>query len=181
MRKRTALFVVLVLAVTAYSQPKRRQSKVVDCGQVTQTRPGRGHGFRGEVVNEDYVFSARIRGGLTGWGGVAQVAPFHGFTIFLDSQMKSCIIFEVHLRVDDNPPRHPRTATPIQLGRAQGWQWAREGNIADSTVANFNTSFSFGPPNHVDDGEVLLIAPTPGFQEAKAAYDEFVRSIKFGQ
>jgi hypothetical protein len=32
----------------------------------------------------------------------------------------------------------------------------------------------------MDDGEILLITPTSRLKETKAAYDAFVRSIKFG-
>ena len=93
--------IVLLIAVSftkaAYCQVSVHRSKVVNCAQATRTRPQIGNVFRGSVSNDDYAFSARIPNGLTGWGGVYKDAPFHGFTIFLDSNMEACIVFEVHL------------------------------------------------------------------------------------
>jgi hypothetical protein len=139
-------------------------------------RPHIGIAYRGEVSSDDYRFSAHIPDGLTGWGGVGQGAPFHGFTIFLDSKMESCIEFEVHLRVDQaDAPGHSLVATPLQLGTAQAWRIVREG----LNVTNITTSFSSKHLSRVDDGEIVLIAPTARLHEAKRAYDAFLDSVKF--
>jgi hypothetical protein len=178
--------IVLLIAVSftkaAYCQVSVHRSKVVNCAQATRTRPQIGNAFRGSVSNVDYAFSARIPNGLTGWGGVYKDAPFHGFAIFLDSNMEACIVFEVHLRVDsDDTARPPSGATPIQLGKAQGWQWIRESRAANFHLTNIHLLFSFRQPNQMDDGEVLLITPTSRLKEAKTTYDALVRSIKFGR
>jgi hypothetical protein len=91
-------------------------------------------------------------------------------------------VFEVHLRVDSgDTARPPSVATSIQLGKAQGWQWIREGRTTNSRLTNIHLLFSFTQPNQIDDGEALLITPTSRLKEAKAIYDAFVRSIKFGR
>jgi hypothetical protein len=177
-KKLIVLLIALSFTEAAYCHVSVHQSKVVSCAQATKTRPQIGNAFRGSVSNDDYAFSARIPNGLTGWGGVYKDAPFHGFTIFLDSNMEACVVFEVHLRVDgDDSARPPSVATSIQLGKAQGWEWIREAN---SGWTNIHLLFSFRQPNQMDDGEILLITPTSRLKETKAAYDAFVRSIKFG-
>jgi hypothetical protein len=181
-KKLIVLLIAVSFADAAYCQVSGRQSKVVSCAQAAGTRQQTGNAFRGSVSNDDYAFSARIPNGLIGWGGVYKDAPFHGFTIFLDSNMEACIVFEVHLRVDRrDTARPPSAATSIQLGKAQGWQWTREGKTASSRLTNIHLLFSFTQPNQIDDGEVLLISPTSRLKETKATYDTFVRSIKFAR
>lgn len=182
-KKLIVLLVAVSFAEDAYCQLGLHQSRVVSCAQATRARPQIGNAFRGSMSNDDYAFSAQIPTGLAGWGGIYKDAPFHGFTIFLDSKMEACIIFEVHLRVDgDDTPRPPSAVTSIQLGKAQGWQWTREGRTANnSRLTNIHLLFSFRQPDQIDDGEVLLITPTSRLKEAKATYDAFVRSIKFGR
>ena len=181
-KKLIALLVAVSLVETAYCQLGLHQPRVVSCAQATRTRPQIGNAFRGSVSNDDYAFSAQVPSGLAGWGGVYKDAPFHGFDIFLDSNMEACIIFEVHLRVDgDDTLRRPSAATSTQLGKAQGWQWTREGRTANSRLTNIHLLFSFRQPNQIDDGEVLLITPASRIKETKATYDALVRSIKFGR
>lgn len=182
MIKKLVLLIAVSFTEAAYCQVSVHQSKVASCAQAAGTRPQIGNAFRGSVSNDGYAFSARIPSGLTGWGGVYKDAPFHGFTIFLDSNMEACIVFEVHLRVDaDDTARPPSVATSIQLGKAQGWQWTHEGRIANSRLINVHLMFSFRQPNQIDDGEVLLITPASRLKETKATYDAFVHSIKFGR
>jgi hypothetical protein len=118
---------------------------------------------------------------MTGWGGVAEAVPFHGFTIFLDSTEQSCIWFEIHLRVDesDAAPR-PSEAKSLHLGRAEGWQTTSDGLVNGVRLSNVRTSFSFKRPSEIDDGEVLLVAPTSQMREALRTYDEFLKSVAFG-
>lgn len=181
-KKLILLLVSISLTEVAYCQVSVHPSNVVSCAQAAGTRPQIGNAFRGNVSNDDYAFSARIPNGLTGWGGVYKDAPFHGFTIFLDSNMEACIVFDVHIRVDaDDTARPPSAATSIQLGKAHGWQWARDGKTGNSRLTNIHLLFSFKQSNQMDDGEILLISPTSRLKETKAAYDAFVRSIKFGR
>jgi hypothetical protein len=176
-----ALFVALSIVAIGYARPaSARPLTVTNCSRVTTTRPGVGNVFRGVVANDDYGFVARIPRGLKGWGGVAQDAPFHGFTIFLNPQMSACILFEVHVRVDEeDAPRHPHSASPMWFGKARAWQSIHDGEVESERLTNISTSFSFKRPAQIDDGEVLLIAPTSMLPEVKRRYDAFVRSLKF--
>lgn len=156
-------------------------SRVLQCTEATKSKSGDGQAYRGTVTNEDYGFSAKIPEGLTAWGGVALEAPFHGFTIFLNSQGSACILFEVHIRVDQEDILHrPASATPIRLGKATAWQSVLSGHVATGGLTNVRTSFSFKQLDQVDDGEVLLIAPTSELTGAKRVYDAFIQSLRFG-
>jgi hypothetical protein len=158
------------------------QSAVITCNQATAAEAKSGQPFRGAIINQDYAFSAHVPHGLTGWTGAAQSAPFHGFTIFLDEQMKACIIFEVHLRVNpDEAPKHGSSASSVRLGKATGWRSDYGGKIGSSSLRNIVTVFSFVQPDQVDDGEVLLVSPVARLPENQALYQRFVRSLKFGQ
>lgn len=85
----------------------------------TLSRPGVGSAFRGTVRNDDYAVSVQIPKGLVGWEGTDPPAPFHGFTIFLDPQMTACIVFEVHIRVDEDDTLKPHgSAASMHLGEA---------------------------------------------------------------
>jgi len=177
-----SLLIALSFAITAYCQSSKRLSEVIGCDQQTYTQPGVGYAFRGYVADEGYAFSVRIPDKLTGWGGVAPGAPFHGFTIFLDAQRRACIYFEVHIRVDEeDAPRSAANSMVIHLGRAEGWQTIRRGIVGKVSITNVTTIFSFRRPNRTDDGKVLLITPTANLRRAKARYDEFIRSLKFGE
>lgn len=174
------ILIVLVCSTVVTSQPIVGQSTVMRCEEATRARPQIGVAYRGQVTNDDYKFSAHVPNGLTGWGGVEQNAPFHGFTIFLDPKMESCIIFEVHLRVDEaDAPDHPRTAAPLQLGTAQAWKTVKEGTAQGLSMTKITTSFSSKLANQIDDGQILLIAPTVRLEEAKMLYQAFLDSVKF--
>jgi len=178
-----ALIVLIACSVAGRSQPVGgHQATVRECAQATNTRPRIGVQYRGYVKNEDYSFSARIPSGLTAWGGVANDAPFHGFTIFLDPSMKSCIVFEVHLRVDQSDaPEHQPAAKALQLGGARAWQTTEEGPAHGLALTNVRTVFSLKRPSQTDDGEILLIAPSSELREAKRKYETFLHSVKLGQ
>jgi len=181
-KKLIVLLIAVSFADAAYCQVSVRQSKVVSCAQAAGTRPQTVNAFRGSVSNDDYAFSARIPNGLIGWGGVYKDAPFHGFTIFLDSNMEACIVFEVHLRVDRrDTARPPSAATSIQLGKAQGWQWTREGKTASSRLINIHLLFSFTQPNQIDDGEVLLYQSDFKAQGDKGHLRYLCSPIKFAR
>jgi hypothetical protein len=75
----------------------------------------------------------------------------------------------------------------LRLPGQYAWDRQRGGNqfateaVGSLRLTNVSTVFSFKRPNRTDDGEVLLISPTANLRQAKAAYDEFVKSLKFGQ
>ena len=175
------LFAVLLVFVTRQAQAFKDQPfKIVDCRHATLSRPQSGHSFRGIIVNEDYAFTAKVPNGYTGWDGVDQNAPFHGFTIFLDQKMDACIHFEIHLRVDEaDAPVQPRSAKLLTLGGGRAWQSVGKSPVGKITRVNIKTSFSFKQANQVSDGEVLLVTPLSKLSEVQPVYDAFVRSLMF--
>jgi hypothetical protein len=181
-RKLVAPLSLLLLVNTTQAEnaggPRR---EVVSCQQATLARPGNGRSYSGAFVNEDYALSVRVPDGLKGWDGSAQDAPFHGFEIALDSTMTTCIVFEVHLRVEDgDAPRHFRGEKAIQLGKAHGWQTVTRGSVDKVSTVNVRTTFSFERPGETDDGEILLVAPSETYEKARVDYDAFINSLKFG-
>src|SRR6266404_5782185 len=71
------------------------------CKSLSTAGPGLGVSYRGRIVNVDYGISVLVPAGLTGWGGVAPSAPFHGFVIYLDPKNygESCIGFDIGILV----------------------------------------------------------------------------------
>jgi len=152
----------------------------IDCRQATLARPGNGRSFTGIISNDDYGFSVEIPKAYTGWDGAASDAPFHGFAIFLDPQMKSCILFEIRLRADYVDMSKVRwTRTLVHLGAAPGWQSTKNGLVAGTYTTNINTMFSSRQRGETSDGEILLIAPTSRLSEVRGLYDAFIGSLKF--
>jgi len=182
-----SVWLILLIGVLGYTgeihsqQIKAQATKVKDCAQVSNTHPGIGHAYTGLVRNEDYDFTAHLEAGLTGWSGVAETAPFHGFVIFLDSTEQSCILFEVHLRVDESDGQiHSPRAKDLRLGKAEAWQTTNIGVIEGIQVSNIRTAFSFKQATQIDDGVVLLITPNSKVRELRRIYDGFLKSIVFG-
>jgi len=179
-----AIVVIGTLAFSAGAQPQKMSAKlapVKNCGDVVTTRPGSGPAYTGTVENSDYNFSARIPPGFTAWGGVAESAPFHGFTIFLDPKAKSCIVFEVHIRVDESDRIAPLPgAKSVPLGKADGWQTTGAAVLGGMRRTNVQTVFSFKQLDQVDDGYILLVTPDSSAGEALKAYRLFLRNLVFG-
>lgn len=162
-------------------QIKSEQPEVQNCKQLVGTHSGIGSAYRGIVSNSDYNFSARVPTNLTGWSGVADAAPFHGFTIFLDSKEQSCIDFEIHIRIDESKSvARPQKARYLSLGSARGWQTDNTGMIDGNKLRNVKTVFSFRQPDQIDDGMIILVAPAAKATSALRAYDEFLQSLVFG-
>ncbi len=158
------------------------RSGIMTCGQVTTTRPDVGVAYKGEVAIDDYRFAAHIPEGMIGWGGVASDAPFHGFTIFLGPAMQSCILFEVHVRVnEDEAPLRLDSAKTLSLGEAKAWQTSTSATVGTARLTNVKTSFSFKQGDQIDDGEILLVSPSAELGKTRPIYEAFLRSIKFGQ
>ena len=160
-------------------QAAASQSTVMQCEEATRARPQTGVVYAGHVDNEDYKLSLRVPDGLKGWGGVAPSAPFHGFVIFLDSELDACILFEVHLRVDPtDAPEHPLGARSVQLGSASAWQVIHEAGTRRLGMTAVITSFSSTQGNQIVDGEVLLITPTQALERSKKVYRAFLGSLR---
>jgi len=157
------------------------RSTVKSCNQVTFTKPSIGDPYKGTVRNSDYDFKAIIPPNLTAWSGVADEAPFHGFTLFLDATERSCIVFEVHIRVDEGTVVvRPIGAKRIVLGKAIGWQKTMSGVSNGVRLINKITTFSFVQADQTDDGEIILVAPVSQAEKSANIYEEFVRNLNFG-
>ena len=155
--------------------------KVVTCRQATRTKPEVGDAYRGAVTNDDYKLFVTVPKGYTGWGGGAANAPFHGFTIFLDQSLRSCLLFEVHIRVDEaDAPRHLHSAKALSLGQARAWQTSSRVTAKGGEIMNLKTIFTFHHDGETDDGQVTLIAPASEQRKTKSVYDNFLKSVHFG-
>ena len=175
---RITFFVLMTGCVLAHAV-NATPAKVIDCDQANMRRKGVGVAFRGTVVNGDYLFSVKIPKNLTGWSGVASSAPFHGFNIFFDPKTKACIIFNVHVRIDDSDAPELISGTSLHFGKAQGLQSTRAGEVMNEHMTNVSTIFSIKRINEVIDGEVILITPTSNLSKLKPIYDSFLLSLKF--
>lgn len=177
--KRAWIFIA-ALSLALASQSAHSQAKTfLPCSKATMTRPGVGVGYKGEVSIDDFALHAQIPEELTGWGGVASNAPFHGFTIFLDPTMHSCILFEIHLRIDeDEAPKRPKASKTLLLGDATAWQVSSSNR--EKSLINIQTRFSFSHDGHTDDGMILLITPAADLQKARTVYDTFLKSVALG-
>jgi len=157
-------------------------ARTVSCNQAFSSAPHVGEAFRGVVQNSDYHFVAHVPPGLTGWTGTGESAPFHGFAIFLADDRRSCIVFEIHVRVDQSDaPKRPIDAKPIVLGHARGWEIETAAKEDSEQFTNVRTVFSFRQRDQIDDGSVLLIAPAKRLPEAMAQYRAFLRGLEFGR
>jgi hypothetical protein len=172
---------IFIIHAVAVSRELSAVEPVKACGQATKARPGTGQSYSGIVENDDYDFTARVPYGLTGWSGVDRSAPFHGFTIFLPEQ-QGCIVFEVHLRVDESDaPVRPTGSKALRLGRALGWETVATNNNGLASVTIARASFSFRQSDQNDDGIVVLIVPISQKRPAIKIYDSFVHSMQFGR
>jgi hypothetical protein len=184
---RLMLAAVIIGAVLASQGGQARQSasdsesRVKSCEKATFAKPGLGRPYKGTVRNSDYDFRASIPPNLTAWSGVADEAPFHGFAVFLDATEQSCILFEVHIRVDENAVVEPPVAAKrLALGKAIGWQKTISGVINGTGFVNTTTTFSFVQADQTDDGEIILVAPLSQAGGLAKIYDEFVHNLDFG-
>jgi hypothetical protein len=159
---------------------------LTSCSDVFGAPPGSGASYSGRVSNDDYNFSAQIPDGLKGWRGVAQGAPYHGFTMFRGDSTNACIAIEMHIRVeDDEAPLRPASAKNIKLGSASGFQYVVRSMGMDGKVpyVNIHTSFTYVRKigGEVDDGDIVLIVPASDLPEWERLYNAFVESVRFGQ
>ena len=176
MRKSLAISIALISVLGTVKGSIAGQPEIMRCRDVTLANPGIGVPYRGAIANSDYRFVASIPKGLTGWGGVAEGSPFHGFTIFLDSKLESCLVFDIHLRVDEaDAPERAADAALLSMGAAQAWTTTN----AQMGMTNIRTSFSSQQTKHFNDGQILLIAPTAALKKAKKTYESFLNSVKF--
>jgi hypothetical protein len=152
------------------------------CRDTFSAAPGVGESYSGAVSNDDYGFSAKIPGGLTGWRGVAPGAPYHGFTMFRGDSTSACINIEMHIRVeDDEAPLRPASAKDIKLGMARGFQYVIRSKDGAVPYVNIHTTFTYArkTDGEIDDGDIVLIVPASDLPEWQRLYNAFVESVKF--
>jgi len=152
------------------------------CDSITLARPGVGVAYKGTVRNDDYGVKIDIPGGLTGWGGVAPEAPFHGFVIFLPDSPRSCIGFRIQLRVDLGdgalPERH-HAGKAAAVGNRRGWEDDRSGVVNGTALTNVTITFSVPHRREIYDGSVWLVTPTEELEKEMPTFRKFVSGIRF--
>jgi len=172
-----ALFLASAACVAAQGL---QSGQVKTCPQISLARPGFGASYRGAVRNDDYKLSLTIPDGLTGWGA-DPVAPFHGFTIFLppDDNQPSCIMFEIHLRVDLGQREAKHRGVKMMIGDVTAWREEATGTINGTDFTNVTIRFSAARGQDVDDGTVRLVTPTKDIGRGRPILKAFLSQMKF--
>jgi len=171
---------VFVLFVFLFLESGTYGSQVRGCDGYTKAQPGHGVEYSGTLRNSDYGLTLQIPPGQSGWGAAPE-APFHGFAIFLAADLKSCIFFEIHLRVatDNNKSQ---SATRIKLGNRKGWEEQSTGVIEGNEWTNVTARFSIRDPrstNEVDDGSLTLVTLTRNKSKNMELFREMRSHIRF--
>lgn len=176
-----ATFVFLLLEISGtYGAP----SQVQGCDGFTNAQPGHGVAYKGTLRNSDYGLTVKIPPGQTGWGAAPE-APFHGFAIFLTEDLKTCILFEIHLRVDSDDSKgisSRLSATRIKLGNRNGWEEQSTGVIDGSEWTNVTVRYSIRhvrSAKEIDDGTIILVTRTQDKNKNKAIFQEIISQIRF--
>ena len=174
-----ALFMQAPLA-QAGSIPQSESSSIT-CKAATLARSGIGQSYVGDVQNSDYLLIAKIPDGFTAWDGVATGAPFHGFVIFLDQDEQACLIFDIHVRVDeDDRLAVPHNAQRLRLGHARAWTVAKHGYAEGVKITKVETSFTYTRSDQTEDGSVSLISPSSDLDRTQRIYKQFLNSLSIG-
>jgi hypothetical protein len=177
------VIVLMLLAECGVLKPAYGATAQVQvCDSITNAQPGTGVAYRGTVRNSDYGLTVQIPAGQIAWGAAPE-APFHGFAIFLSDQPKSCIIFEIHLRVDTKDKSPAESEKRIRLGNRGGWEEQTKGVIAGVEWSNVTVRFSMHhvhSGNEVDDGSIILVTPTQDIGKNTAIFREFMSHMRFG-
>jgi hypothetical protein len=154
------------------------------CGQVSLARPEHGVAYTGLVQNSDYRFSATIPERTTGWGAGLS-APFHGFTIFLDEDMRStCIVFQIGLRVvlpEDKweASRRQVASKSVKVGNLTGMETRIIGSIDGVGFENRIVSVELHRGIDTDDLMIMLVTPAADRGKAERVFDAFLGRLKF--
>ena len=172
---------MLVLASAAGAAAQSpRPDRAASCAQLSLARPEMGAPYRGAVRNDDYKLTLTIPGGLTGWGA-DPLAPFHGFTIFLPSpdEQTSCIVFEIHLRIDLGQQEARRRGRKATMGGATAWRREVTGSVGRTGFTNVTVEFSAPRRQEISDGTVRLVTPTKDLNRNMPIFDTFLSQIRF--
>jgi hypothetical protein len=131
------------------------------------------------VTSEVYALRAVVPPGLTGWG-VAAPAPFHGFAIFLPGS-PGCVVFEIHIRVDDDDVVTPERAVRVRVGNLDGWEEEVAGDAGGVEWTNVTAYFAFHHHgDHFDDGSITLAVPTALRASGETVFWRFLADLRFG-
>jgi hypothetical protein len=153
---------------------------VQTCRQASNVQRNVGVAYTGTINNDDYHISVQVPPRLSGWGGVATSAPFHGFVVFLDSAEQACVVFEIHLRVDDGDAAiRPEAAKAVLMEGAHAWQVRTAGPLGGVTMSNVRTVFTWRHGPQAYDGTVLLVTPVSHEGPSGRVYSTLLRSLTF--
>jgi hypothetical protein len=164
-----------------------RNSTVLTCHEISLARPGNGASYSGTVQNYDYDFSATIPDGLTGWGA-APGAPFHGFTVYLGKDQKSCINFEIHMRVllpEDEAVRESGArqakaiTTRVKAGNRVGVQTIETGEADGLEFENLTIFLELPRNGYKNDAVVTFITPKNRAGQTNPVLARFLSSFHF--
>ncbi|GEM_PF-2689774 len=163
------------------SEVALEKSSISNCESVTLVRKNVGNAYKGSVTNDDYSMSLVIPKGLIGWGGVAEDAPFHGFTIFLEKADSSsaCIVFDIHVRVNaEDKPVRLHSSHRIKIKNISGWQSINRIITKGEDIVVITTALSYTKAGDMIDSEITMIVPKLKYTEKKVIYDAFISSFK---
>lgn len=178
------LGVVVVSALTlGQADAQDGVSQVCNCQALTLTKPSMGVAYRGTIRNSDYHLRTTIPEGLTGWGGVASEAPFHGFVVFLPGKPQGCINFEIQIRIEDAEEAQSRekmeAGKKVRVGNIDGWETRKQGLVEGTEWTNVRIRFSVFHGKEIDDGSVTLATPTRDLNRNLPIFRKFVSEIIF--
>jgi hypothetical protein len=182
-RSLLSLILVAPLLSCAAQASENSAPTVKACRDLSLARVGYGVAYRGKVNNSDYGLRLVIPPNLVGWGA-ADVAPFHGFTIFLPSvgPIESCIVFDLNLRVplgDAEANTNQQSRRKAQVGNIEGSREELSGSIDGIRVRNTLVDFSFARGSNIYDGEVWLVTPADTFRANDLVLKAFLTGMSF--
>jgi hypothetical protein len=156
------------------------------CEQETLAEPGIGVSYRGTIRNDDYRFSATIPDGLLGWGA-APSAPFHGFSIFLNTESgtRACIVFRIAVHVDleedkPTPEREGHRLERITVGGRSANRTSSVGSVRGVVYENVNVWLQVShKKDDTHDVEIVLVTPKSDAVRTRAIFDGFIASLRF--
>jgi hypothetical protein len=153
---------------------------VKSCSSFFNGSAGSGVAYRHHILNDDYHMSVVVPQGETGWSGVADDAPFHGFAVFPVGTRSSCIILVVGWRVDDDEkPSRPPGSTDAKIRGTQAWSEQREGTIEHQNMMNEIVSFSAPVRTTFADGQVIMVASADEAPKVRKIYQRVLESLSF--
>ena len=182
-----AVIGLLAVFMPGVLQSQRASAPAIfTCEQETLAGPGVGASYKGTVRNEDYRFSATIPDGLVGWGA-APNAPFHGFTIFINSEAntRSCIVFRIAIHVDlEGDEAAPETGDVrlerITVGGRTATRTSSVGSVGGTLYENVNVSLQIPhKKDDIHDVEIVLVTPKSDAFKTRTLFDRFIASLRF--